>query len=30
MSIEAVQVSIFLLFLGVSLLAGSIAVRQNH
>ena len=29
MSIEAIQATIFLLFLGVCFLAGSIAVRQN-
>jgi hypothetical protein len=30
MSIEAIQVTIFVLFLGVCFLAGTIAVRQNH
>ncbi len=30
MSIEAIQAAIFLLFLAVAILAGTIAVRQNH
>ena len=30
MSIEAIQAAIFFLFVGVCLLAGSIAVRQKH
>jgi hypothetical protein len=30
MSTEAIQIVIFLLFISVCLLAGSISVRQNH